>query len=49
MIRELKDRKGRTLSLGEVNHYMKMAKAIYLTIELQSRIDEIFLEIDHAE
>ena len=35
----LKDRKGRKLSLDEINHYMKIAKAIRLTIELQQKID----------
>jgi hypothetical protein len=39
--RYLKDRKGRKLSLDEINHYMKVAKAIRLTIELQERIDDI--------
>ena len=35
MEKYLKDRKGRKLSLDEINHYMKVAKAIRLTIELQ--------------
>jgi len=34
MEKYLKDRKGRKLSLDEINHYMKVAKAIRLTIEL---------------
>jgi hypothetical protein len=34
----LKDRRGRKLSLNEINHYMKVAKAILLTIELQKRL-----------
>jgi predicted helicase len=42
MEKYLKDRKGRKLSLEEVNHYMKMAKAIQLTIKLQKRIDEVY-------
>lgn len=37
----LKDRKGRKLSLDEINHYMKVAKAIRLTIELQEKIDDV--------
>ena len=41
MDKYLKDRKGRKLSLDEINHYMKVAKAIQLTIELQEKIDEI--------
>jgi hypothetical protein len=39
MEKYLKDRKGRRLSLDEINHYMKVAKAIQLTIDLQQRID----------
>jgi hypothetical protein len=42
MEKYLKDRKKRKLSLDEINHYMKMAKAIRLTIELQKKIDLIF-------
>jgi predicted helicase len=42
MEKYLKDRKGRKLSLDEINHYMKVAKAIRLTIELQANIDIIF-------
>jgi hypothetical protein len=38
----LKDRKKRKLSLDEINHYMKVAKAIRLTIELQEKIDEVY-------
>jgi len=41
MQKYLKDRKKRKLSLDEVNHYMKVAKAIQLTIELQGKIDEV--------
>jgi predicted helicase len=42
MEKYLKDRKGRKLTLDEINHYMKMAKAIRLTIELQKQIDDIY-------
>jgi len=42
MDKYLKDRKKRKLSLGEINHYMKVAKAIRLTIELQEKIDEVY-------
>jgi predicted helicase len=42
MEKYLKDRKGRKLSLDEINHYMKVAKAIKLTIELQQKIDDIY-------
>ena len=41
MEKYLKDRKGRKLSLDEINHYMKISKAIQLTIELQEKIDDI--------
>jgi hypothetical protein len=42
MEKYLKDRKKRKLSLDEINHYMKVAKAIRLTIELQENIDEVY-------
>jgi len=35
MEKYLKDRKKRKLSLDEINHYLKVAKAIRLSIELQ--------------
>jgi hypothetical protein len=35
-------RKGRKLSLDEINHYMKMEKAIRLTMELQEKVDYIY-------
>jgi len=44
MEKYLKDRRGRKLSLDETNHYMKVAKAIRLTIELQGKIDEVFFK-----
>jgi predicted helicase len=46
MEKYLKDRKGRKLSLDEINHYIKMAKALQLTIELQEKIDIIFKSAD---
>jgi len=45
MEKYLKDRKKRKLSLDEINHYMKMAKAIRLTIELQEKIDDVYTDI----
>ncbi len=42
MEKYLKDRKTRKLSLNEINHYMKMAKAIRLTSELQEKIDDVY-------
>jgi type I restriction-modification system DNA methylase subunit len=42
MEKYLKDRKGRKLSLDEINHYMKVAKAIQLTIQLQKKVGDIY-------
>ncbi len=46
MEKYLKDRKGRRLSLDEINHYMKMAEAIRQTIELQARIDRVYEKLE---
>jgi len=46
MEKYLKDRKGRKLSLGEINHYMKVARAIWLTIELQGKVDGVYGRLD---
>ena len=40
MAKYLKDRKGRKLSLEEIEHYMRVAKAIERTIEVQGKVDE---------
>jgi hypothetical protein len=45
MEKYLKDRKGRRLSLDEINHYVKVAKAIWLTIELQGKGNKIYTKI----
>ena len=37
----LKDRKKRELSLEEIEHYMKVAKAIERTIEVQGAVDGV--------
>jgi len=42
----LKDRKRRKLSLDEITHYMKVVKAIRLTIELQEKIDDVYRKIE---
>ena len=44
MAKYLKDRKKekRKLSLGEIEHYMRMAKAIERTREVQGKVDEVF-------
>jgi predicted helicase len=41
MAKYLKDRKKRVLSLEEIGHYMKVAKAIERTIEVQKRVDGV--------
>jgi predicted helicase len=46
MEKYLKDRKERKLSLDEINHYMKVARAIRLTVGLQGKVDEVYLRID---
>ena len=38
----LKDRKKRELSREEIEHYMKVVKAIEMTIEVQRRIEDVF-------
>ena len=38
----LKDRKKRELSQEEIEHYMKVVKAIEMTIEVQRRIEDVF-------
>ena len=42
----LKDRKGRVLSSEEINHYIKVIKAIKETIKLQKEIDKLFPKIE---
>jgi len=42
MAKYLKDRKKRELSLEEIKHYMRVAKAIERTIEVQGKVDEVF-------
>jgi len=41
MAKYLKDRKKRELSLEEIGHYMKVAKTIERTIEVQEKVDEV--------
>ena len=38
----LKDRKKRELSLEEIEHYRRIAKAIARTIEVQGEADEVY-------
>jgi len=41
MAKYLKDRKKRELSLEEIEHYRRMAKAIARTIEVQGKVDGV--------
>ena len=41
MAKYLKDRKKRELSLEEIEHYRKVAKAIERTIEVQKRVEGV--------
>jgi hypothetical protein len=45
MAKWLKDRKGRALSLDDIHHYIRVAKALQLTIEIQNKIDKIYPQI----
>jgi hypothetical protein len=42
------DRKGRELSLVEMGHYMRVAKAIARTIEVQEKVEEVYAELGGA-
>ncbi|MCK4734127.1 MAG: hypothetical protein KAT65_16865 [Methanophagales archaeon] len=42
MAKYLKDRKKRELSLEEIGHYRKVAKAIARTIEVQEEFEEVY-------
>ena len=42
----LKDRKKRTLSLEDIEHYIKIARALQLTIQYQEKIDELYPGIE---
>ncbi len=42
----LKDRKGRELSLEDIRHYCRVARALQLTIELQQQIDNVYKDIE---
>ena len=42
MAKYLKDRKKRELSLEDIEHYMKVAKAIAMTIEVQGEVEEVY-------
>ena len=38
----LKERKNRVLSLRDIEHYIKISRALQLTIEYQEKIDELY-------
>ena len=42
----LKDRKKRQLSLEDIQHYIKIARALQLTIQYQQKIDELYDEVE---
>jgi predicted helicase len=42
----LKDRKGRTLSLEDIQHYCRIGSALKKTIETQEKIDSIYVRIE---
>ena len=42
MAKYLNDRKKRELSLEDIEHYRKMAKAIARTIEVQEEVEEVY-------
>ena len=44
----LKDRKKRTLSLEEIEHYIKIARALQLTIQYQEKIDDLYPEVEES-
>ena len=45
MAKYLKDRKGRKLTVDEIEHYMRVEKAIERTREVEGNIDNIFKEV----
>ena len=46
MAKYLEDRKKRELSLEELEHYMKVAKAIERTIEVQGKVEEMSRRVE---
>jgi len=49
MAKWLKDRKGRALSLDDIRHYIHVTKALQLTMEMQNKIDKIYLQIEKKD
>lgn len=44
----LKDRKGRYLSAEDIRHYCRMVTAFSRTIEVQERIDKLYLKVEES-
>lgn len=42
----LKDRKGRRLSLDDVEHYLKLITALKHTIRFQEQIDKLYSRVE---
>ncbi len=42
----LKDRKGRSLSTDDIEHYLKVITAIEHTIDLQQQIDQLYPNVE---
>ncbi len=42
----LKDRKKRNLSLEDIQHYIKIARAFQLTIQYRQKIDSLYDEVE---
>ncbi len=46
MAKWLKDRKKRALSLEDIRHYIKIARALQLTIQYQDKIDDLYESVE---
>lgn len=46
LLKWLKDRKGRKLSLEDMKHYCKVVTALEKTIEIQDEIDELYPDVE---
>jgi predicted helicase len=44
----LKDRKNRVLSIQDIEHYIKISRALQLTIQYQERIDELYPGVEDS-
>lgn len=48
MAKWLKDRKKRRLSIDEIQHYIKVARALQLTIQYQEKIDDLYEDVEKS-